>query len=246
MIISFPPLSTSQAEQLSLAWPDGTATTTLDATPAVSTCSGWCAGSALTQLGRNESGINNLFSPLSMERISGAADGTLAASWQNTDSYAPWINHGAGGLAGTPDDENSFGLPDAGIYCSPTNILTSSAPPGPPFNPGGGCTYLSKFITGNTGGATRLGALYEGDVASSTNINSHSMGKGFALATSDAVPFGTPAGTHFFYAIWEQRSFVNSDSTVFNAYFTSGASSTLGITGPPHGNYVLLPFTYAP
>jgi hypothetical protein len=165
-------------------------------------------------------------------------DGTLASSWQSTDSYGPWL--GGADLWGSPGGDNSAGLPDAGVYCGPkTNLLVQSAPPGPSFNPGtSGCTYLARFITGNTFGAVRYGGLYEGDVASSTG-GAGSFGKALAYAGSVSIPAGTATGTHFFFAIWEVRSFAN-DGSDFNTFFTNGSIPA------QHGNYITIPFTYAP
>jgi hypothetical protein len=44
---------------------------------------------------------------------------------------------------------------------------------------------------------------------------------------------------HFFFAIWENRSF-GSDLTDFSNYLMTG------VPNPPHGNYVTIPFVYQP
>jgi hypothetical protein len=246
LLSPFAPLSTNTAEQLSLVW---NSSTIFDASPAASACATWCAGAFKATLGSNVGGHGDLTTPLSMERKANT-DGVLATSWQNTDSYFPWIYSG-GAMWGTPGLANSAGFPDAGVYCGSTNnILTNETPPGPSFDPTPGilgCTYLSKFITGNTGGSHRYGGLYEGDVGSSTRLTGHEMGVGLAVSTTDTAPADTPAGTHFFFTIFEERSsppFHDSDD--FYSYFTESASTTLGIAGPPHGNYVVFPFTYQP
>ncbi|MFA7310061.1 MAG: Ig-like domain-containing protein, partial [Candidatus Paceibacterota bacterium] len=234
-------LATTTAEQLSLVW---NSSTTLDVMPAVSTCAGWCAGSHNATLGSNVSGLSDLVSPLSMERKTNT-DGALASSWQNTDSYGPWLGTGAG-LWGSPGIENSAGLPEAGVYCGSTsNLLAPGAPPGPSFGPGNDCVFLSRFVTGSTFGAVRFGGVFRGDIASSTG-GSISLFKGLASGMAVNVQSQDPEpGEHYFFAVWENRSFGN-DSFIFNFYFTQGASSTQGIAGPPHGNYVIMPFTYAP
>lgn len=236
-------LATTTSEKLSLVW---NASTTLDTTPDTAACSGWCAGAYSATLGSNVSGLADLVSPLSMERKSNT-DGSLASSWRDTDSYGPWISGTSNAAVwGTPGAENSLGLPDAGIYCgSSTNFLTSSAPPGPSFSPGNDCVFLSKFVTGGTTGAVRYGGVFRGDIASSTGAGL-SLTKGLASDIAVNVQNKNPeTGEHFFFAIWENRSF-GSDNTIFNFYFTQGASSTQGISGPPHGNYVTIPFVYAP
>jgi len=230
----------ASAEQLALEW-DGTV---IDQTPASSACGGgWCAGAVMAGIGTNVSGVNGLSSPLSMERASDQSDGSINASWHSTDSYGPWL--GVNTLAsvwGTPGSQNSSGWPDAGVYCgSGGGLITGDQD----FDTGsGGCIYLTRFISGDSFGVVRFGGLYEGTVGSSTSITGHSFGKALAGSTSDAVPAGTAPGTRFFFAIWENRSFAN-DTVDFNNFFTMSASTTLGYTAP-HGNYVVIPFTYQP
>ncbi|MCE9541034.1 hypothetical protein K8R03_00555 [Candidatus Kaiserbacteria bacterium] len=227
-------LATTSAEQVSLMW---NASTTIDSTPAVNTCAGWCAGSYNKVLGSNVTGVNDLSTRLSMERVSDESDGLLASSWHSTDSYGPWIGT-ATTLWGSAGRENSAGLPDAGVYCGGTeNLLTEDAS----FNPTGGCTYLARFITGDTYGALRYVGLYRGVVGSSTAVIAHSAGKALAYSTSDGVPANATAGERYFFAIWEIRNWPNAnDGTDFPTVFTTGAFAA------PHGNYVTLPFTYQP
>ena len=92
IISTFSPLSTS-GEQLSLAWNGST----IDVTPAVATCGGWCAGALNTKLGSNVSGSPDFYSSLSMERAKDASDGTQAGSWHSTDSYGGWLGNGDAG-----------------------------------------------------------------------------------------------------------------------------------------------------
>jgi hypothetical protein len=242
IITPFAPLATTAAEQLSLVW---NASTTLDSSPAAGTCPGWCAGAYNAKIGSNASGINDLYSPLSMERVSGAVDGTLAASWRDTDSYGPWLGvSNTAALWGTPGSENSWGLPDAGVYCgAPDHLVQANQPYHPDVS---SCVFLSRFITGGGFGANRIGGLYRGDVASSTAVGSSHMTKGLVDTANQIIPADAQPGEHFFFAIWEQRTFANYDTSVFDFYFTQGASSTRGITGPPHGNYVTIPWTYQP
>lgn len=241
MTVSFPALSTATAEHLSLVW---NASTTLDVTPAQSTCGGWCAGKTIAAIGSNASGVNNLYSPLSMERVPGAVDGSLASSWRDTDSYGPYIGHSnSSAIWGTPGGENSGGLPESGVYCGSsgnlvdTHVLSYT-------DPNVGCTYLMRFITGGAFGVSRYASLYRGTVGSSTQIIGHSYGKELAADEAETMPNDAQAGEEFFFALWENRSFGN-DSAAFNNYFTQSASTTLNYT-PPHGNYVTIPWTYQP
>lgn len=240
VVTPFSALSTSTAEQISLVW---NASTTIDQTPTSGTCTGWCAGEYLSVLGSNVSGIGDLYSPLSMERISGATDGALAASWQDTDSYNKWIIGGnAGALWGTPANENSYGLPEAGVYCGdPSNLVVEDAPYHPTDR---SCVFLTRFITGGGFGVNRMGGLYRGTIASSTG-GVASFGKALADVNNNVIPDDAQEGEDFFFAIWELRSF-GTDNFGFNTFFTIGASSTLGVLAPPHGNYITIPFTYSP
>lgn len=231
VVSAFDALSVS-GEQLAVTW-EGEV---LDQTPAVETCGGWCTGSANAKLGSNASGRNDLYTPLSMERISGTADGTLAASWQDTDAYGPWL--GGGELWGTPGNDNSNGYPESGVACEGNSFVVEDGP----YNPAGWCLYLSKFITtGFSGeGVNRYGALYRGTVGSSTIVTGHSFGKSTAASGFVDVPDDVTAGEPFFFLVYENRSF-GFDNANFNGYVTVGYAPT-----PPHGNYVIIPFTYQP
>lgn len=239
----FDPLA-AEGEELQLVWDDSV----LDATPAVATCGGWCAGSKLTDIGRVQ-GIDPVQSPVSMERIDESESGESSSNWRATDGYG---SYGTGGqIWGTPGDKNSFGLPTAGVFCDdPSNLAVADTL----FAPGDwSCTFLSRFI-GGTGsyGSNRYIALYQGDVGSSTRKYMSLVGRYIAstrdvgINVHDAV-----AGEHFFFAIWEQRSGSyafgdTSDTARFDRYFQTGASASTTDPHPPHDNYVVIPFTYAP
>lgn len=238
-ITPFASLATT-GEQLSLVWNSEV----IDTTPAVAECSGWCAGSTHATLGSNVSGSSDLRTSLSMERVEAAADGSIASSWQSTDSYGPWLGTG-GAVWGTPGSTNSFGLSDAGVYCgSPGHRVE----PNTSYHPdSGSCVYLAKFITAGFPAPTRVGAIYKGRVENSVGVGGADFGR--AMAGFSTVDFsGAQSGDEYFFAIWEQRigDAFSSDSQIFQFYFTQGASSTQGISGPPHGNYVTIPFTYQP
>jgi len=91
-------------EEFRLQWYGGISTTTIDRTPAVSTCDGWCSG----------------FGPIiSMERTTGGADGTLEGSWQyGTTTNTSVMDAGGHAILGTPGAENSEGgePPDFGFF----------------------------------------------------------------------------------------------------------------------------------
>ena len=229
--VSFDDLSTA-GEQLSLVW-DGNASTTLDATPAVATCGGWCKGAANAQLGTSVQ-LLTFSTPLSMERSSDSSDGTLAASWHSTDSYGPYFGNNEG-TWGTPGIANSADLPESGVVCGPQKSLVIANQPN---NPTGDCYFLSRFISS---GATRYGFLYKGDVGSAVQEAASLLGGAIAKSVTITMPLGSVAGDYFFFAVAEIRtSFVYNDVTDFNNYFT-GVSLT-----PPHGNYSVVRWTYSP
>ena len=227
IISTFSPLSTS-GEQLSLAWNGST----IDVTPAVATCGGWCAGALNTKLGSNVSGSPDFYSSLSMERAKDASDGTQAGSWHSTDSYGGWLGNGAA-VWGTPGQQNSEGWPDAGVVCDASGPVESNQS----LHPGSSCIFLMKFITGNSFGPGRYAGIFRGDVGSSTGSMAY---EGNAIAAEVPVDTGgAQTGDHFFFAAIENRSWAD-DAVSFEQFFTNGSVPA------PHGNYITIPFTYAP
>ncbi len=80
----------------------GTATSTLDATPDVSTCSGWCSGEATT-------------TPISMERVRAGNSGEDASNWGSNNTTK---------INGTDSDGNQ-------IYGTPKALNSATPPPNP-------------------------------------------------------------------------------------------------------------------
>ena len=237
-IIAFDRLSDG-GEELQLVWGHGSASTTIDATPAVTLCSGWCAGSLASTIGVSIYGTTT--AKLSMERKDASADGTLSSNWRNNDTYAIFYSDRAGGtIFGTPGQDNSSGLPTAGWYCNPdTASITSGTRYVPPsiF-----CNYLSRFIDGQ---AFRYGGIYRGDVGSSTVVNRHFLGTLYKKQESN--PISNPiSGEHFFIALWETRIAFNDDISKFDSYFTTASTTSATVTTPPHKNYRVIPWIYGP
>ena len=227
IISPFSPLSTS-GEQLTLAWNGST----IDATPAVATCGGWCAGALNVKLGSNVSGAPDFYSSLSMERTKDTSDGTQASSWHSTDSYGAWLGNGAA-VWGTPGQQNSEGWPDAGVVCDASGPVAANQS----LHPGSSCIFLMKFITGNSFGPGRYAGIFRGDVGSSTGSMAY---EGNAIAAEVPVDTGgAQTGDHFFFAAIENRSWAD-DAVSFEQFFTNGSVPA------PHGNYITIPFTYAP
>ncbi len=214
---------------------------TMDSTPEIVTCSGWCAGSASSIVGTSAQ-HGNLSAMRSMERIAPETDGALASSWQNNDTYirtsaSKATDSSAGVVYGTPAVQNSSGLPSAGWDCG-DGTLTSA---GGAYNPtSSACTYLSAFV--NTA-ANRYGDVYKGTVGSSTLVTGHLLSKSIQSSQNDdGITSGATAGDQFFVAIFETRTgpAFNTDLTDFRNYFKTGVGTT------PHSNYVTIPWTYAP
>ena len=224
-------------EQLLLQWGDGVATTTVDSTPTVATCGGWCAGAALGSIGYSvQNGTSTM--NLTMERKDSSADGLLSSSWQTTDAYSFYGNDRSGSaIFGTPGVANSNGYPTVGWFCSPdTTSITSGAHYTPPSS---NCTYLMRAI--NT--TNRYFALYRGEVASSTRVIQDSEGSAYVRQKATVIP-DPQIGERFFIAIGEFRIGPNfdppfDDFTRFDTYFKTGGT-------PPHSNYFVIPWVYGP
>ncbi len=237
LVTPFDQLSDS-GEELYLQWGTGISTTTIDRTPAVATCSGWCAGSSALEISHSEQTGATTTAKVSLERV-GSGDGTLASSWASNDTYIRQTGDTSTDASGsvvnaTPGSANSAHLPSAGWYCDSDAPVSSGAT----YHPSSGsCTYLSAFIGTQVG---RYGDFYEGTVGSSTIMNGHALATTMkSTQNGDTVPQGTASGQQFFIAIYEVRNF-GDDVGAFRNYFT-GVNPT-----PPHGNYRVIPWVYGP
>lgn len=180
-----------------------------------------------------------------MERKLDTTDGAIAASWQSGDGYGRWErSDNVSASWGTPSAENSLGYPASGWTCDST--LGPVAENGS-YNPGAGdCLFLMRFISPSV---NRMGAVYRGDVASSTNLVREGFSKRLIASSHVTMPVDVQPGEHFFTAIWEQLppgDLATAYDFIYNFYFTQGASSTQGVTGLPGTRYIVIPWTYAP
>ncbi len=229
-------------EQFTLAHAYGTGTTTIDETPEIATCAGWCAGSLAVAFRTSVGSATTTFAKLSMERIA-TTTGTLASSWRSNDGYtvANGSDASAGTVYGTPAKENSEGLPEAGWYCGSGSMSITANQTYTPSTTG--CYYFSRFI-----GATsdRYGGLYKGTLGNATEVATHAMGKSSKSNQAGHITAGSAIGQQFFVAIWEIRiSPVVNDVSDFHAYFQHGTTTT-GASIPPHNNYRVIPWVYGP
>ncbi len=241
-------------EQLALAQVTGTATTTLDETPPISACNGWCAGSARADQSET----------LSMERVSADASGTDPSNWASNDTYTvtpnmptprdqPWLANGLP-LYATPLQENSLHLPRFGFYCNPDVYPLT---PGGSYHPQTGqCTVIDRDIP--YPGPLSAG-VFKGVVGSSTQVGTllgyPNSGKISPITVdfSDALP-----GDQYFVAIWRpafggDRCTMENDDARLPSYFTTGhwyerdgwcGSFNVDTTTPPNKQYEFVGFTY--
>jgi len=269
LVAPFDPLAQSGA-QLVLAHWSGVGTTTLDRTPPVSACGGWCAGKLLGPVGESL-----FYTPeqntITMERISATTSGELASNWADADVYSS-----VGGVAtadaprairivGTPGVENSRHEPDFGFYCRPeTRSIVENQSYHVEIQPEHpqslGCFIESGFISYGTG---RDWGVFRGTVGSSTAIGRGSPTEPWLLSFSQLadldvyLPADIVAGEPLFVAAWEVRHdhwpVLTRDEASFFSYFETGHPLKPGLTeadpdstSPPHSNYRVLHWTYAP
>src|SRR3990167_3412741 len=194
-------------EKLLLQWGDGVATTTVDSTPAVATCGGWCAGAALGSIGYSvQNGTSTM--NLTIERKDNSPDGLLSSSWQTTDAYTFYgTDRSSSAIFGTPGVANSIGHPTVGWFCSPDTFpITSGTHYTPPSE---SCTYLLRAISTNT---NRYTALYRGEVGSSTLEAQDFAGVAYIRQNRTTAISNPQAGELFYIAVYEGRIGPNFDN----------------------------------
>ncbi len=230
-------------EQLALVWETPVGTTTIDQTPPISACNGWCAGAIASTTGyffypytTPDKQWMPQIDNVSMERLSDA-DGTLATSWVNPDDYyrSGMTDRNGNPVYGTPNSTNSRHAPAFGMSC-----IHESGPlvPGgtystPPYLE---CTFYSGFIMRDV----RRGAgIFDGEVGSSTTLYTFDLRNGLAsdqyILPRMYQPI--PAGEHLFLAIWQDT--FSPDWYDFSGYVTGYGQNT-----PPTQNYRILPFIW--
>jgi hypothetical protein len=222
----------------------------VDATPAVATCNGWCAGSARAAVSRtvNTSLFTGAFTrylPTSMERTAshvvslGSAapvytDGTPSSSWHSNDGYLRY-----GGLTGdrtvifgTPGTQNSEGKPSMGFACGGETVsVTNGVHYTPPTNQ---CTFYAMGIYRD---AARVMRLYAGTTGSSTALSADTHGTVPGIETTYGYDFtGAHQGDPYVAAIFETRN--AGDTSAFDDYFRYGSSTS------PHDNWWAVQWTY--
>ncbi|PIT90931.1 hypothetical protein COU17_03170 [Candidatus Kaiserbacteria bacterium CG10_big_fil_rev_8_21_14_0_10_49_17] len=207
-------------EELRLVHGLGTATTTLDQTPEVATCSGWCAG---------------LLSEMrSMERADFDADGSLESSWWSNDGYDyAYYNRDASSnvIYGTPRTPNNRNWPGYGYFCEP--YADPYEENGYYDTNSGRCYYLYRDLD-----KPLQTMLFHGTVGSSTRVTGDSVSKGIKRFKTNNAVSGLVNGDDLFVLLFSTETSGIDEINTFETYFETG-SSTL-----PHDNYKVIQWKY--
>ncbi len=209
----------NSGEKLSLVQSlGGVATTTLDVTPEISSCGGWCGGEATT-------------TPITMERMSTKVSGSDTSNWSSNNTFTKNGTDADGNnIYGTPGSQNSIDLLPIGYYCPPELVTYIS---GNYYTPSGVmCMYLSESFPS---GSSRYGDTYKGVVASSTLYSGHLLSTLESSIEQDSYT-GAVQGDDYFTVVYQLRN--NFDLTTFRNYFQTGSVS------PPHLYYGILEWKY--
>ncbi len=223
----------NDGEVLSLIFGGGVSTSTVDQTPALSQCGGWCGGGSSPDY-------------KTMERKHVDAIGSDKNNWGTNDgSYLSGHDKEGNVINGTPKARNSISMGRVGFYCSP---YTASFIEGEYYVPSRSGTltdyYNCRFLTDSLSGY-KVAGLYKGVVGSSTSIYGLLMGTNseygqmFNINRSNFVQ-----GENYFAVIYESPlvngSSINiTERVAFDDFFT-GASTTT----PPHQRYGVLNWVY--
>jgi hypothetical protein len=226
---SVPYVLSPDGEILSLVFDGGVSSTTIDQTPAVADCGGWCGGS--------------VDGHKTMERRQTETAGSDKNNWlsnntvvvNGTDRLGTAVN-------GTPGAQNSVSMGNVGFYCSP---YTSSFVEGGTYLPDVSqygylsCTFLSPGLSG-----PRVGGLYKGAVGSAIYLDGW-YGNGDQGASHPQSLHTDPTyfteGENYFAVVREIHDAPSAEEKAsFDNYFT-GAN---GITSPPHQNYEVINWKY--
>ncbi len=230
-VLTFP----TTGAQLFLVHHTGAGDTTMDRTPEVATCSGWCAGGMDVPVSFSET-LGTRLARLSMERTDGALDGTLETSWHSNDLYTTWGFDANGNLlTATAKLENSIGYPEFGWFCGTDSLVTEGSTYTPSATT---CTYLSRFIYRGT---LRSGALFKGVPGSSALSVDYALANGFTQGENHPFSSFIP-GDQVFVALWENRAGFD-DAADFIHWLEVGTTTT-DSPEAPHSNYRILRWVF--
>ncbi|MFA6077796.1 MAG: hypothetical protein WC724_02120 [Candidatus Paceibacterota bacterium] len=221
----------NDGEVLSLNFGGGASTTTIDQTPVLADCSGWCGGSGSPDY-------------KTMERKHVDTIGSDKNNWGTNDgSYLAGHDKDGNIINGTPKTRNSISMGKVGFYCDPQ---TASFMEGGYYVPtrSGSSYYNCRFLTDSLTGQ-KVAGLYKGVVGSSTSIYGLDMGTSAEYGQLFNInPSNFVSGANYFAVIYESplRSggLVNSAERIsFNNFFTGTVTTT-----PPHQRYGVLNWVY--
>ena len=231
---SLPYMLSTSGEVLSLVFDGGVSSTTVDQTPQISDCDGWCGGS--------------FSGHVTMERRQTETAGADKNNWlSNNTTTVNGTDRNGVAVNGTPGSQNSVSVGRTGFYCTP---YTSSFVENGSYAPNVSTGYISCWFLspGFSDGAYRVGALYKGAVGNAVYLDGWNN-TGDASVTRQQTIHTDPAnfvsGENYFSVIREvhpNEINPNTNTNVFDDFFT-GAN---GVVSPPHNDYGVINWIYGP
>jgi hypothetical protein len=220
----------NDGEVLSLIFGGGVSTSTVDQTPALSECGGWCGGGSSPDY-------------KTMERKPSDTIGSDKNNWGTNDgSYLSGRDKEGNVSSGTPKARNSISMGRVGFYC---DSYTASFLENEYYTPAlsGSSYYNCRFLTDSLTGY-KVAGLYRGVVGSSTSIYGLDMGTNSEYGQLFNInPTNFVSGENYFAVIYENPlksgGLVNTAERIaFNNFFIGTA------TTPPHQRYGVLNWKY--
>jgi hypothetical protein len=217
-------------EVLNLVFGGGASTTTIDQTPALADCSGWCGGNSSPDY-------------KTMERKHADTIGSDKNNWGTNDgSYIVGHDNAGNAINGTPKARNSVSMGKAGFYCDP---YTASFIEGEYYIPtlSGSAYFNCRFLSYGLNGY-KFANLYRGTVGSSTSIYEQNMSTFTEYEKLINVnPANFVQGENYFVAIYESpllsgSLFNTAEMNQFKDFFTGRATTS------SHERYGVLNWRY--
>ncbi|MFA5841349.1 MAG: hypothetical protein WC835_00030 [Candidatus Paceibacterota bacterium] len=225
---SVPYFLSASGDVLYLIYDGGVSTTTIDQTPPVAGCGGWCGGSTSNYM--------------TMERRQVETAGSDKNNWLSNN--ATTVNGGdrnGAAINGTPGTQNSVSMGGVGFYCSP--YRTSFVEGGiylPNVSSSGyaDCFFLSPGLSG-----LRVGGLYKGVLGNSTYLDGWYNNGDQNASRHQSLNIGQPnLGDNYFSVVRELHnpSISAEERASFDDFFTGSN----GVVSPPYSNYEIINWKY--
>lgn len=242
----FEPLS-QDGQQLVLSVVTLVGTTTLDTTPSVSSCGGWCAGSVPTTQGYASVRTPT---PLSMERINPEGEGVEPSNWASNDGYARNASdRNDQRIVGSPGYKNSSHFPMVGWSCSgDIKIFTPDDSPVTYTPASNTCTGYGGFVDSDS---SVFSGAYKGVVGSSTIMTG-----GAYFPATDKISLSASlntselsVGDEFFILYMGVNTNIGHSDLVYVPYvieYVKTGSWGGGNTDQPPLGYKVISFIYQP